>query len=241
MTATKKPIELQLEKGEEPVAKVAKMMLAPYIRHAQVFRDTFAKQFELAETPVPTPDVADYANALKGKSDAAAAGDLDAASRLLVSQAITLDALFTELARIAMANVMSHMDATERYMRLALRAQGNSRTTLEALAKLHQPREQTVRHVHVNEGGQAIVADEFHHHSRGSANAGKVIQSHEPCAPVAESAPLLGQDAATIGVPVPRDARPEPMSAPRRKGRRTQRQSKRVETRRPVSGDAAHD
>ncbi len=32
---------------------------------------------------------------------------------------------------------------------------------------LHQPREQTVKHVHVNECGQAIVADHIHQHTGG--------------------------------------------------------------------------
>lgn len=39
--------------------------------------------------------------------------------------------------------------------------------TLEALAKLHHPRKRTVRHVHVNEGGQAVIVDKFHHHTGG--------------------------------------------------------------------------
>jgi hypothetical protein len=34
-----------------------------------------------------------------------------------------------------------YLDAAERYGRLAMKAQGNCRATLEALAKLHQPRE----------------------------------------------------------------------------------------------------
>lgn len=59
-------------------------------------------------------------------------------------------------------NLGEYPQAMERYTRLALKAQGNCRATLEALAKLHQPREQTVKHVHVNEGGQAVVADHFH-------------------------------------------------------------------------------
>jgi hypothetical protein len=42
-------------------------------------------------------------------------------------------------------------------MRLVLRAQANCRATLEALAKLHQPREKVVQHIQVNEGGQAIA------------------------------------------------------------------------------------
>jgi hypothetical protein len=55
-------------------------------------------------------------------------------------------------------------------MRLALKAQANCRATLETLGKLHQPREQTVKHVHVNEGGQAVVADHFHQHTGGKEN-----------------------------------------------------------------------
>jgi hypothetical protein len=72
--------------------------------------------------------------------------------------------MFTELAPRAAVNMGQYLDASERYMRLALKAQGNCRSTLEALGKLHQPREQTVKHVHVNEGAQAIVADQFHQH-----------------------------------------------------------------------------
>lgn len=79
-------------------------------------------------------------------------------------------------------------------MRLALKAPSASRTTLEALAKLHQSREQTVRHVHVNQGGQAAVADRFHHHAGGSENAESVKQSHAT-GPAGECAALFGADA----------------------------------------------
>ena len=69
-------------------------------------------------------------------------------------------------------------DAADRYMRLSLKAQAACRSTLEALARLHQPREQTVKHVHVNEGGQAVVADHFHHQAGGKQNAKSNEQSH---------------------------------------------------------------
>ena len=89
------------------------------------------------------------------------------ATRILASQATSLDAMFTELARRASVNMAEYPQAMERYMRLAFKAQSASRSTLEALARLHQPREQTVRHVHVNDGGQAVIADQFHHHDAG--------------------------------------------------------------------------
>ncbi|MFZ4380578.1 MAG: hypothetical protein ACOYO0_01265 [Sandarakinorhabdus sp.] len=72
---------------------------------------------------------------------------------------------------------------------------------MEALAKLHQPPEQTVRHVHVNEGGQAIVADQFHHHAGGLQNAESVKQSHATGA-AGQSAALPGPDAGRDGVPI---------------------------------------
>ena len=58
-----------------------------------------------------------------------------------------------------------------------MKAQSQSRAALEALARLHQPREQTVRHVHVNEGGQAVIADQVHNHSGVLENEGSIKQS----------------------------------------------------------------
>jgi hypothetical protein len=72
---------------------------------------------------------------------------------------------------------------------------------LEALAKLHQPREQTVRHVHVNDGGQAIVADHFHQHTRGMQNAEPVKQSRATGAAGTGTA-LPSQDPGRDGVPI---------------------------------------
>ncbi|MXP28266.1 hypothetical protein GRI58_05455 [Porphyrobacter algicida] len=69
-------------------------------------------------------------------------------------------------------------EASERYARLALKSQSNCRATLEALAKLHQPREQIVKHVHVNDGGQAVIADEIHQHGGRGSNGKADKQSH---------------------------------------------------------------
>jgi hypothetical protein len=58
-----------------------------------------------------------------------------------------MDSMFTEFARRAAINMGQYLETAERYGRLAMKAQGNCRATLETLAKLHQPREQTVQHV----------------------------------------------------------------------------------------------
>ena len=104
-------------------------------------------------------------------------------------------------------------------MRLALKAQANSRATMEALAKLHQPREQTVRHVHVNEGGQAVIADQFHHHAGGRENGQTADQPHATGAGATGSGPaMLGHDAQGSGVPIPGNQGAEQVPDARGKG-----------------------
>lgn len=102
-------------------------------------------------------------NAVGDQVAACRDGDLTDMKELLVSQAISLNAVFIELSRRSALNLGQHLDAVERYMRLALKAQSQSRATIEALDRLTNGREQTVRHVHVdNRGGQAILAENLH-------------------------------------------------------------------------------
>lgn len=181
---------------------VARKVLDPGFRHA-VSAASFGGKV-LGDT-IEQPGLMDYVDHVLKLGDDAEAGDLALASRLLLSQAITLDAMFTELARRAAINMGEYMDASEKYGRLALKAQSNCRATLDALAKLHQPREQTVRHVHVNEGGQAVVADHFHHHPGGAQNEKSVEQSHATgVRAIGSGAAMLGYDAQGNEVPISR-------------------------------------
>lgn len=132
----------------------------------------------------------------------ASKGDLSFASAMLASQAVTLDNMFTEFARSAAANMDEYPQATERYARLAMKAQSNARASLEALAKLHQPREQTVRHVHVSEGGQAVIADQFHHHG-GTAESVESVKQSNATGAASQSATLSSPDPFGDGVPIP--------------------------------------
>ena len=67
-------------------------------------------------------------------------GSLATAERLLFAQAATLNVLFAELTRRAALNMGQHLDATETYLRLALKAQAQSRATVQTLAEVKQPR-----------------------------------------------------------------------------------------------------
>ncbi len=178
---------------------MARKMLDPDFRNAFT-ASNFAEK--VLGTSMETPGIMDYVDHMQAVTKAAHGGDMAMASRMLAAQAVTLDSMFTELARRCAMNMGEYINAAERYGRMALKAQSNCRTTLEALAKLHQPREQIVKHVHVNDGGQAVVADEFHHHTGGVENAKSVEQSHATGTTCA-STPLLSQDTEGNGVPIP--------------------------------------
>lgn len=178
---------------------MARKVLDPGFRHA-VTASSFAGK--VLGNSIEHPGLMDYVDHVLKVGGKAEEGDLAIASRLLASQAITLDSMFTELARRAALNMSEYVNAAERYGRLALKAQSNCRATLETLAKLHQPREQTVRHVHVNEGGQAVVADHFHNHAGGSENAKSSNQCHAT-GTAGPSAALPCPDAHGNGVPIP--------------------------------------
>lgn len=210
------PTALRLEQGKNETSRqvVARAFVGPFSRHGHVAANLCAT----ITSALPAADQAgltEYAWEMKGRAQKVAAGDLGVLSDLLTAQALTLDGIFTEMARRSVGNMGEYLDAAERYMRLALKAQAGSRATLEALAKLHQPREQTVRHVHVNEGGQAIVADQFHQHAGGQGNGNSVKQSDATGA-AGRGAALPSPDAIGQAVPVPRRERETPVPNARR-------------------------
>ena len=97
------------------------------------------------------------AAALKETAQGFNAGDLSAAVTMLSSQAVALNAMFGELARRSAHNMGEYLDASERYMRLALKAQGQCRATLETLAVIKSPPLVFARQANINNGGQQQV------------------------------------------------------------------------------------
>ena len=183
---------------------VARNVLNPGFRHA-LTASTFANK--MLGTSIEHPGLMDYVDHVIKIAGEAKDGELAIASKLLATQALILDTMFTELARRSALNMSEYIGATESYGRLALKAQSNCRATLEALAKLHQPREQTVKHVHVNEGGQAVVADQIHQHTGGRENAKSNEQPHAlESMGAASGQPLRSAHPARGAVPVSSDA-----------------------------------
>ena len=98
----------------------------------------------------------DMVKALHTHGEAINRGDLSAAERMLNSQAVALNAIFGELARRAALNMGTHLGATESYMRLALKAQSQSRATVETLAAIKNPPVVFTKQMNVANGPQQV-------------------------------------------------------------------------------------
>lgn len=82
--------------------------------------------------------------ATQDKVKAVRDGCMDEPEALLVAQSQTLDAIFNSLAQRALLNITGgHTDAAEKYLRLALKAQSQCRTTVEALNEIKFPKSPT--------------------------------------------------------------------------------------------------
>ncbi len=83
-------------------------------------------------------------------------GDMAGPEALLVTQADSLNAIFTELTRRAALNMGEYINASERYMRLALKAQAQCRATIETLAAIKSPPVVFARQANISNGPQQV-------------------------------------------------------------------------------------
>ncbi len=101
--------------------------------------------------------LAECAVALTESALAVHRGDLSGPEIMLAAQAVALNSIFCELARRASLNMGERLDAMDRYMRLALKAQAQCRVTLETLATIKNPPVVFARQANINNGGQQQV------------------------------------------------------------------------------------
>ena len=101
-------------------------------------------------------DVTECVASLRQCAERVNGGDLKYLESTLTAQAVNLDAIFNGLAKRAALNMGEHLDATERYMRLALKAQSQCRATLETLATIKTPPVVFARQANITSGPQQI-------------------------------------------------------------------------------------
>jgi hypothetical protein len=92
---------------------------------------------------------------------------------MLAIQAHTLDTIFNELARRSWSNVNGgYVEAGERYMRLALKAQSQSRATIETLSEMKNPKPVAfVQQANIANGPQQVNNENFETSTRAHAHA----------------------------------------------------------------------
>jgi hypothetical protein len=135
--ATKKEDKGALQVNGDPIASrdanIARAALTPTVQAAgttQLFK-IFSNE---------TTDFGALVDELNSQVKTVQEGELDRPEAMLVAQAHTLDAIFNNLARRSASNMGEYTDAAETYMKLALRAQSQCRSTIEALSEIKNPR-----------------------------------------------------------------------------------------------------
>lgn len=105
----------------------------------------------------PSLDLNALASELREQSAEIQKGNMSRAEGMLISQAHTLDALFSSLSRRAHGNMEAgYGEAAERYMKLALRAQNQCRATLEGLSAIKNPPVVFAKQMNVSHGPQQV-------------------------------------------------------------------------------------
>jgi len=103
-------------------------------------------------------------------------GNMASVERLLLTQAVALNTMFAELARRASKNMGEHLDATDTYLRLAMKAQSQSANTLRILGEIKNPKAPVafVKQANITSGpvtqGTTPTATSTHAHARTGEN-----------------------------------------------------------------------
>jgi len=100
-------------------------------------------------------DILDLVEALKESCAIAITGDLSGMEAMLISQSVALQTIFTNLARRASKQeLMSHY---QMFLSLALKAQAQSRATIQALVELKFPKQVAfVKQANISGGAQQV-------------------------------------------------------------------------------------
>ena len=128
--------------AKEKVEHTAKVTLLPSANAAMVVSEN-AKAFG-------EQDICELVDQLRTKFDQVKDGDLQHCESMLVGQAHALQSIFVSLARRAVNQ--EYLKQYETYLRLALKAQNQSRMTLETLSTLKNPPVVFAKQANINQG-----------------------------------------------------------------------------------------
>jgi hypothetical protein len=130
--ADKNTIQVSLGPDEDIDAALAKVRLHPVYTASATIRGFGAGMSESG--------IMALIGELKSHVEDVKDGNMNRPETILLMQAQTLDVIFNAMAQRAAANVGTHRDTADLYLRMALKAQAQCRSTLETLAEIKAPR-----------------------------------------------------------------------------------------------------
>ena len=136
-----------LKKRETPEESMADMVVSGLLSNAFT-----AVQF--SKSPIGDVDLTVCLAKLNAAVERVQRVDLRETEALLTAQAVTLNTMFTHLANLAAST--EHLDKLDPYLRLALKAQGQCRATLETLATIKNPPVVFARQANIAQGPQQV-------------------------------------------------------------------------------------
>jgi hypothetical protein len=152
MTKSKKR---KVETPAETKARVARFSVDPVITAGAISK-VFVGEMFVGDTKEGV-DLQEIIKALNEHTKAVHGGDLKFVEEMLVSQASTLNTIFGSLCFRSAKNIQAgYLEASDTYMRLALRAQSQSRATLETLATVKNPPVVFAKQANIANGPQQV-------------------------------------------------------------------------------------
>jgi hypothetical protein len=142
-------LKIPEEKAKSRERKFAEIGLSPTTLNAITAR-TFSKG-SMGEI-----DITEAVSVMREKAGKVKAGDTGELEATLTAQAVSLDAIFHEMARRAALNMGEYLQATESYMRLALKAQAQCARTIEVLAAIKNPPVIFAKQANIANGPQQV-------------------------------------------------------------------------------------
>ena len=145
---TKKKTALVTQDKQAESERYAKVSLSASYMGA-ILTDSFTS------TILPKTEIADVASALGEKITTIQAGDMQPIEAMLISQAQALQTMFVTLGRMAAAK--TSLPQYTAFMNMALKAQSQSRATIQALTELKYPKQATfVKQANISNGHQQV-------------------------------------------------------------------------------------
>jgi hypothetical protein len=147
---TSRQVHVVCLEGEDPQIAAARMIIGPHITNANA-----AARFAKGQFGELLP-IAPLVTALTESAKRVNSNDMKDVEATLISQATALNVMFGELSCRAAGNMGQYLETSERYLRMALKAQNQCRMTLETLSNIKNPPVIYAKQANIANGPQQV-------------------------------------------------------------------------------------